>query len=910
MSTDRLAGRKTLAVTGFLEEFEKEAIKARVDIIELFDSFGIKLSSKGRGYAGNCPWHDDSKPSLSVDREKGLYHCFGCGESGDVVALVQKVKGLGFREALQFLSNRHDGPTNGRSAGGRRMPNPSAARPAIEPGSEWILDEVASRYTTALPAHPEARAYLASRGLDAPEPLSRFRLGYCVGDLCRSLSSDQKAELVRRGLLKASGAEHFRGCITVPLLDAADHVVGFYGRRITEGPGPAHLYLPGPHRGLVNRGAARAYPDGILLTESVLDALSLAVLGFENAIPCYGVHGFTEEHAALLRDERVKLAVVGFDADPAGRRGAEELRRKLVADGIAAASIEPPRGKDWNEYVTAGGSSEELRKLLAEAKPLAPTPRSRADHLLTAKREGDKRLIEIGGIRYRISGVRELFSSNLRVNVRAEVEGRRYIDNVDLYSARSRAVFASNLAALGGLDLSRVERDLEAILDHLESERDSRLAAADNEPLSMSDEDKALGMSFLRDPALVDRILEDLDTLGYVGEEENKLLVYLAATSRRMDDPISVLIVSESAAGKSLLIETVRRLMPPEEVIAATSLSDQALHYLPEDALLHKFLVMGEAVHSFAVEHQVREMLSGRELSRLVTLKDEKTGELGSRMVRKSVMVSCALSTTNAEVNPENASRFFVVGADESEAQTEAIFRRQREKYTLDRYEAGRPSGEAVIRRHHAAQRLLISRAIVNPFAAVLAFPSRLMRSRRDHERFLDLIAAVCFVRQYLKEEKEGRGVRFIECDIEDYRIAYRVMGRVMAATYGSIPQQALAVYEAVRILARGKAQLQGVRPEEVSIGQRELREASGMSAMRVKRAMRLLVDYEYLIPEGNRRRGSRLGYRLLHDEEAQKIDGAGIPRPEELEERIRDAQAGRTRAEWVTTGAAPLSTP
>jgi DNA primase len=268
--------------------------------------------------------------------------------------------------------------------------------------------------------------------------------------------------------------------------------------------------------------------------------------------------------------------------------------------------------------------------------------------------------------------------------------------------------------------------------------------------------------------------------------------------------------------------------------------------------------------------------------------------------VKKPVVVSCALSTTNAEVNPENASRFFVVGADESEAQTAAIFRRQRDKYSLERYQAGKPSVDAILRRHHAAQRLLVHRSIVNPFAAALDFPSRLMGSRRDHERFLDLIAAVCFLRQYLKPEKESRGVRFIECDLEDYCVAYRVMGRIMAATYGSLPQQALAVYEAVRALARSKAQTQGMRPEEVSVGQRELREASGMSAMRVKRAMRLLVDYEYLIPEGSRRRGSRLGYRLVRDEDAQQIDGAGIPRPEELEQKLL---APQVRQEWGKAG-------
>src|SRR3972149_5337875 len=100
---ERLGGRKTLEVTGFLEELEKEAVKKGVDIIALFASFGVELVRKGKSYTGRCPWHEDSTPSLSVDREKGLYHCFGCGESGDAVSLVEKMKGLGFREALRWL---------------------------------------------------------------------------------------------------------------------------------------------------------------------------------------------------------------------------------------------------------------------------------------------------------------------------------------------------------------------------------------------------------------------------------------------------------------------------------------------------------------------------------------------------------------------------------------------------------------------------------------------------------------------------------------------------------------------------------------------------------------------------------------------------------------------------------------
>ena len=75
MARDRLGGKKTLKVTGFLQEFEKDAVKDKVDIVNLFNEFGVLLTKKGKSYVGLCPWHEDKKPSLSVDREKGLYNC-------------------------------------------------------------------------------------------------------------------------------------------------------------------------------------------------------------------------------------------------------------------------------------------------------------------------------------------------------------------------------------------------------------------------------------------------------------------------------------------------------------------------------------------------------------------------------------------------------------------------------------------------------------------------------------------------------------------------------------------------------------------------------------------------------------------------------------------------------------------
>jgi len=210
--------------------------------------------------------------------------------------------------------------------------------------------------------------------------------------------------------------------------------------------------------------------------------------------------------------------------------------------------------------------------------------------------------------------------------------------------------------------------------------------------------------------------------------------------------------------------------------------------------------------------------------------------------------------------------------------------------------------------RHQAAQRLLVARRIVNPFARLLEFPSRQMRSRRDHERFLDLIAVVSFLRQYLKEEKEQEGLRYIESDLADYRAAYAVMQRVMASTYASLPPQALGLYETLRALARKKASEQRVGAEEVSVSQRELREATGMVAHAVKRAVRILVDYEYVVTEGSRRRGARLGYRLLRDEGASELGSTEIPGPEEVERRLSALESGTSGTEWGKSGTVPLS--
>lgn len=892
MGTDRLGGTRTLKVEGFLEDLEKDEVKSRVDIVALFSYFGVKLTAKGKGFSGKCPWHEDSTPSLSVDREKGLYHCFGCGESGDAFALVQKMNGVGFREALKFLK-AHVGPLPIKKPAATVPSQKVDVLPAAPPKDdhpELSLSTVTDHYHKRFLESKEARSYLKRRGIASAEILDRFKIGFADGSILSMVSNGQKGKLQSLGILTDSGRELFHGSVTFPILDENGASVGLYGRSIDDASKVKHLYLPGRHQGIFNRRASTAFSE-IILTEGIIDALSLIAMGLENVQACYGAHGFTEEHLAILRGDRVKTLILAFDNDQAGRKASGELAARLQGEGFSVKQVFPSR-KDWNEEILAGTDAAAVKTIVDAAAPMVPTPQATPEDL-EVRVEGSRYQFTRGGIGYRLWGAREMFTTNLRVSVRAECRGECFYDNLDLYSSRSRTFYSQNLAALFDLEPKRIEKDLLAILEYMEAERDKRLEGSSTIPAKheMSEEEKRIGMEFLSAPDLFERIVTDMESLGYVGEDLNKLLVYIAASSRKLEDPISILILSQSASGKSFLVDTVKKLIPPEDVISVTSLSDQALNYLPEGELLHKFLILGEAVHSEVIEHQIREMLSGHQLSRMVTLKDEKTGRMESRTKASPVIVSAIMSSTRSDINPENASRCFLINADESSGQTARIHASQREKYSLARYFQRRSAVPRIVERHHAAQRLLRPLLIVNPFASYLDFPHSLVRTRRDHERFVDLIACVCFLRQYRKVPRQGRDgesgevAEYVECDIEDYRVAYRIMsGGVMSSTYAEVPRSMADFYEDLRELFRERARESGLKPQEVGLTQREVRKGLGSAGSdTVKRYLRRLMYLEYLQLSHGGERGMRNSYRLVADEPMERLDCSMIPTPEQI---------------------------
>ena len=241
-----------------------------------------------------------------------------------------------------------------------------------------VLRQVVDYYHETLKESPEALKYLQGRGLDHPEMVAHFRLGfsnrtlgYRLPEKNRKTGAEIRGRLQRLGILRESGHEHFNGSVVIPVIDPDGNVTEIYGRKITEGlrPGtPLHLYLPGPHRGVWNEEAL-AVSKEIILCESLIDALTFWCADYRNVTASYGVNGFTEDHRQAFKKHGTRKVLIAYDRDEAGEKAALALAEELMSMGIDCYRVLFPKGMDANEYaVKVKPAARSLGVLLNKAR--------------------------------------------------------------------------------------------------------------------------------------------------------------------------------------------------------------------------------------------------------------------------------------------------------------------------------------------------------------------------------------------------------------------------------------------------------------------------------------------------------------------------------------------------------------
>jgi DNA primase catalytic core len=474
--------------------------------------------------------------------------------------------------------------------------------------------------------------------------------------------------------------------------------------------------------------------------------------------------------------------------------------------------------------------------------------------------------------RWRIRGLAKNTSfEQLKVNVLVGKGDLFHVDNLDLYSAKQRQVFAAQAAREIGLEEETLRKDLGRVLLKLEELHDEELKRAlepRKKAVTVSQEDAAAALALLKDPGLTDRILADFERCGVVGEETNKLVGYLAALSRKLDEPLAIVIQSSSAAGKSSLMEAVLAFVPEEERIKYSAMTGQSLFYVGEQDLAHKILAIVEEQGAQKASYSLKLLQSEGELSIASTGKDPATGRLVTHEYRVKGPVMIFLTTTAPEIDEELLNRCIILTVDEDREQTRAIHRLQRERQTLAGLLARQDRAE-ILKLHQSAQRLLRPLLVANPFARELTFLDDRTRTRRDHVKYLTLIRTIALLHQHQREVRKtkhaGREVEYIEATVADIAVANRLAHQVLGRSLDELPPQTRRLLgELDRFLSEKQQQLKKKR-SELRFTRREIRERIGWGNSQLKLHLARLVELEYLIVH-NAQRGQSFVYELVYD--------------------------------------------
>ncbi len=354
-----------------------QTVKQQADIVKVIGGY-IRLRKAGaQNYSGLCPFHKEKSPSFSVHAGRQFYHCFGCGQSGDIFSFVSKIENLSFPEAVRVVAQKcgiplpkreFNSPEEAAEAGQRRK-----LLDLHEAAAVWFQEQLQS------PEGAFAREYLTGRGVTA-DAIRTFRIGYAPDNfngLRDKLAPMADAETLRAsGLFSSKDSEdqggnvvqgrmydRFRKRVMFPICNESGRVIAFTARTLDTGDKAGPKYLNSPETPLYTKGqvlfnldkakSAIRQMEFALLVEGQMDCISVFMKGIQNVIATSGT-AFTEQQVGLLRRQTTNV-VVNFDPDAAGANAAEKSISLLTEEGFTIKVVTLDGGLDPDRFIRERG---------------------------------------------------------------------------------------------------------------------------------------------------------------------------------------------------------------------------------------------------------------------------------------------------------------------------------------------------------------------------------------------------------------------------------------------------------------------------------------------------------------------------------------------------------------------------
>lgn len=716
-------------------------------------------------------------------------------------------------------------------------------------------------------SYQEAKARLTGNIVELPNPLLDLvnrNHEALMGSLHVKWLTDERrisTDVLRRFRVGCFQSQDGRTIYTFPYMNGG--LVGNIKSRTANKK--LMFFKKGCQEFLYNRNALRGARE-VVVVEGELDCLAAYTYGLR--IPCVSVGLGAGNIKPSWRDDfkEVETVFIAFDTDDAGQAGARKLASFLGRDRCRLVRL--PH-KDLNDCLKLDVDKATIEAYIGQALLLDQIEILEA---LESIPEGETML---GA---RIEPVLEMIAA------RPDTETEDYLGRI-----KERFPNTPYKQLL----------DFRARVKSLRRDGVYQQPEEELPPTPVIPEDiKTKALDLLKGPGLLQTVGDWLTELGLVGEEANKVPLWLFTLSRKLDKPIHATIYGQSSSGKSELMKTVLKTVPEEDVLEFSSMSARALDYRDGD-LIGKVISIAEldGIQSEELEYSIRTAQSEGKLVRSFAIRDDSTGDM--KVIEKAIQVRSVflMTTTRTSIHNENATRCFSLYADESTAQTQRVieFIRRSQSREFKLGDARRKELTEVLK---AAQRLLESIEIVIPYAGLLRFPETTTRNRRDSVRFMSFLKVIAFLRQYQKERKKDDLGEFIEADLEDYELAFRYIMPILGNTLSDVTPRAMAVLESCCAVQAGK-NLESMDPEARVFTVKDVQFCATKRGIDLKNAVNLrqqllaLTESEHLeLVSGNfGQRGSRQSFRVACDFDCEedgrvtniRTNSLGVLTPDEL---------------------------
>ena len=843
-----------------------------------------------------CPFHDDKTPSFQVYPETGTWTCFSsnCSAgSGDQIDFIMKYEKISKHEAI-LKAESLLGPGNMKPSPMVKNVEVGASNDSETLSRIAVLSKIFSSFLNGMSRSQPGRQYAVSRGLD-PE---RLDIGFNSGQYHHNgkVSDQLIKSFIKYGLLKPIGKGTHqvfgKNCICFALKDPTGHVTGLYFRSIFETNGNTdqakHFYLKD------RQGLYPAYPKPgttkLILTEAIIDAATLLQIDeltkeYE-ILACYGTNGLTEEHKKAISDLKELQEIILFmDGDQAGREAVKKHSETLhsLKPGIKISYVETPDSHDINSLYTSH-EKEIFTHLLQSRKPFSfsiektstekkkEPVQDKPSHTSKLDTTNPYNLLYTGDIaRYSIRGGLRSDMDSLKVSIVIESLKQagpymKYRNKVDLYENRQVEKIAREAADKLDVRADLVELDMHHLTDLLEDYRDSLYSPGkDGERQMVIKADPAMisrCRDFLSSPDLIQRLNRVIGESGVVGEETNRMFLFIIATSYRMPDTLHALIQGSTGSGKTHLLDRVSRLMPPEDVKRFTRVTDSSFYNYGAYDLQNKLICL-EDLDGMKEEAQLafRELQSREMLSTSTTGQDEK-GNLRSYEKVVYGPIASLSCTTHGDIYEDNMSRCFVIAVDETAEQTGRVISYQNRRAT-GAIDPGREQETSLFLQN--CIRLLKPYQVINPYADKVHLPQEAHKIRRLNELYQSFVRQVTLVNQY-RRDKDNRG-RLISRK-EDLLTAADIMFESILLKIDELDGGLRQFYERLKDYVKAMG---GDHPGTYGFGQREIRMALNVSKSQLQRYIYDLRGLEYIVlSDGHPNRGYR--YRIIYWDDIRGI--------------------------------------